>query len=147
MACQGRDSMRQVTSVPLCMLCLVGVLSGCFTELKTRQATTEEQARRAQQAADEALDRVATLETAWENEKRRSDREKYCKSDRIADFMATIQEGLSDSCTPIRMAEGLNILYTLPTAVTHQDPTTGPLVLRKARLGQIRYILDPEKLH
>jgi hypothetical protein len=139
--------MWQVASYPLCLLCLGGLLGGCFTELKARQAATEEQARRAQQIAEEALDRAATLETTWENEKRRADRERYCKSDQIADFMAAIQEGLSDSCTPIRMAEGLNILYTLPTAVTHQDPTTGSLVLRKARLGQIRYILDPDKLH
>ena len=128
------------------MLCMAALLGGCTAKLEARVAALEEQQQRVQQIADEARDKAASLEIELENESRRASREKYCQSGKIAQFMEEIQAGLPDACTPIRLADALNFMYKLPAAITHLDPS-GPLTLRKARLGQIRYILDPEKLH
>ncbi len=144
--------MRQIAALPKHVIgCLLGIAllpSSCFTAKQEARLEAIEAKQRADgETVEETNHRLSTLISELENARRNDSRDKYCKDVRITDFLDAVQSGLSDACTPVSMATSLNFADKVPTAVAYIEPTTGINSLRQTRIGQIRDVLEADKLH
>ncbi len=140
--------MPQVAASPRLLCFGLALLCGCSNAKQdARIATLEAKLAETTRIAEETNHAFNTYILEEENEKRRAEREKYCKAPEIIGFMDQIQSGLPSACNPIALSTTLTFLDKIPTICAHLDPKVGWSSLLKTRIGQIRKELSPDKLH
>lgn len=138
----------QIAVFSLFVLCFLASIGGCGSpKMEAKVAVLEQTLSQTKREMDELTVTVSDLVSDLENDRRRAAREKYCQNSQIAQFMSDLQEGLPDTCTADSMNNALTFMRKLPCGIAHLKPEAGLLSLRPTRVGQIRGILDPERLH
>lgn len=139
---------RQVATLSLSFGLWMLAAAGCVdSKVLQRITTLEESNKKSQQTLDETNSALSSLISEFENDRRRASREKYCKSPEVTQFMTDLQDGIPDTCNADSMSNALTFMRQLPCGIAHLQPEAGLSSLKTTRLGQIRGILEADKLH
>jgi hypothetical protein len=138
----------QVAHLRGLLLLLVLPALGCAdSKLVARVAGAEATAQKAQQRADQTYLALVDFMTQQELDKRDAARAAYCKNGQVARFMEGLARGMASTCSAEALNDAIYFITNLPKVVSYLNPRTGTNSLKQTRLGAIRRLLPPEKLH
>lgn len=106
-------------------------------------------AREAQHKKDH--DRLETafrdLETRFDNNRREMAVEKWCKDSKVLEFVGVLQAAIPGTCTAASVQSSLVFMKTQPYAISNLRRGERIKDLHPGRLGQLRELMEPQKLH
>ena len=87
------------------------------------------------------------LETRLDNERRERASEKWCKDAKVLEFVKELQSALPGTCTGASLQSSLLFMKTQAYAISNLRPGERIKDLHPGRLGQLRELIEPQKLH
>lgn len=135
--------MQQV-ALQMLLMCGLGLLASCF-EGRVKALEEQDRVREAQLTeAKIALDRVSRQH---ENDMRTLATETYCKSGKVATFLIELKNGNPETCSTAGVANALFFMKSQAYSIVYLEPRIGIASMRPARRGQIRELVESEKIH
>lgn len=126
--------------------CLIATIFGCGALDRSEWLERENKHQLEHQRLQTAFQ---DLEVRFDNDRRERSTEKYCKEkdSKVAEFVRTLQAGLPGTCTNTSIQSSLLFMRTQPYSISNLRPNERIKDLHPARLGQLRELIEPQKIH
>lgn len=140
-------SIVRVGLVTLLYFYLMSSISGCAGGGGVSRSEWLEHETRHQEEHQRQETALRNLETRLDNDKRERASEKWCKDTKVLEFVKELQLALPGTCTGASLQSSLLFMKTQAYAISNLRPSERIKDLHPGRLGQLRELIEPQKLH